>query len=521
MRRISIGARFLGNLKRIVAVALFTLCVASTFISYQPYLFRWDDSDYLQRSIAVSRGFWSGDLHAVVAGIAGSIRPPVMTLLGVPWGRLDSWDAAGKCFVTLAALTSVFAALCLCLLLRIGVKPVFLVIASVCMVASIGPDPAAAVASSANSPFSTHVAAVAFLADGLFSWITLAAILLIPYEARTCSQSIKDAVGRGILWGTILSLGAITKVSFFYFIVLILPALFVLRVRHGGFRSAVTALIAMAVCSTPAAIYWLRWGRPAWDNARNTAFANIPGLNYGPLSQFLLSTIRESPGLVPSTVLAAAAIIYLLFKKRTVLRGVDFLALLSIIGFGVVALASSNREIRFVLPAIVALPFLIAVLMSGEGYSVCGRSALFAAGLVFCGLVAVSLPMRHRPNRQSLGRCDAVLAQAAKCNAKRILLATDNATLNADLMKLALAVSASAGSVEVRTLAYSSAPIEEDFYEILQADQVVFQEIDASSSPIANHRASEYEGFIRRQGGYVSIGIGDDVRVYPIRCNSR
>ena len=511
----------LGKSKWWVAAALFGVCVAPTFISYQPWVFSWDDSDYLQRSIAVSRGFWSGNAHAVVAGMAG-LRPPVMTLLGLPWGRLDSWDAAGKCFITLAALTSLLAASCLCLLLRIGVKPVFLIIASVCVVASIGPDPAAAVASSNGDPFNTHLVAVAFLADGLFAWITLAAILLIPYEARTYSPSIKDAVVRGILWGSILSLGAITKISFFYFIVLIVPVLFVVRLRHGGLGGAFAALTAAAGWLAPAAIYWLRWGRPAWDHAKRASFGRVAGFYDTPLSQFLRNTIRESPGLVPSIVLAAAAIGYLIVKKRTVLRGADFLALLIMIGFGIIALESSNREIRFVFPAIVALPFLIGVLLSGEGHPVCGRSAVLAAAIVFCGLVAVSVPMRHRPSRQSLVRCDAVLAQTARCNAKDILLATDSPTLNADLMRLAIAVSASGASVDVDTLAYEAMygePIEEDFHTISEYDQVVFQDRDALDPPFTNQRASEYERYIRL-GGYVPIRVGDDVSVYSMRCGN-
>lgn len=502
-----------------VSAALFALCVAPTFISYQPWVFRWDDSYYLQRSILVSRGFWSGNMHAVVAGMAG-IRPPVMTLLGLPWGRLDSWDATGKCFITLAALTSLLAASCLCLLLRIGVKPVFLIVASVCVVASIGPNPAAAVVTQTNNQFSPHVTAVAFLADGLFAWITLAAILLIPYEARTYSPSIKDAVVRGILWGSVLSLGAITKISFFYFIVLIVPILFVIRLRHGGLGGAFAALIAASAWSTPVAIYWLRWGQRAWDNAKTSSFGHVAGFFYTPLLQFLRNTIRESPGLVPSIVLAAAAIVYLIAKKRTVLRGSDVLALLIMIGFGIVALASSNREIRYVFPAIVALPFLIAVLMSSEEPPVCGRSAVLAAAIVFCGLVAVSVPMRHRPNRQSLGRCDAVLVQTARCDAKRILLATDSPTLNADLMNLAIAVSASGGLVKVDTLAYKAmygVPIEEDFHAISESDQVIFQDRHALYPPFTNQRAPEYERYIR-QSGYVPIRVGDDVSVYSMRC---
>jgi len=47
--------------------AIFAVCVAPTFISYRPYVFRWDDSGYLQRSIALSRAFWSLDVHGMDA----------------------------------------------------------------------------------------------------------------------------------------------------------------------------------------------------------------------------------------------------------------------------------------------------------------------------------------------------------------------------------------------------------------------------------------------------------------------
>src|SRR5215469_4317107 len=179
----------------LLATALFGLCAAATFITYQPWVFTWDDSDYLWRSIAVSRGLWAGNAHLLGVGMVG-LRPPVMTLLGLPWGRLDSWDDVGKCFITLAALTSLFVALSLFLLLRIGIKPVFLIIASLCLAASLVPDPTAAVSSLAQEgpsrDWSTRAAAVAFLADGLFAWIAFATILLIPYEARWYSASMKD-----------------------------------------------------------------------------------------------------------------------------------------------------------------------------------------------------------------------------------------------------------------------------------------------------------------------------------------
>jgi hypothetical protein len=525
-----------GESKRLVVAALFAFCVAPTFISYQPYLFDWDDADYLLRSIAVSRAFWSGNVHGLGAMV--SIRPPAMTLLGLPWGPLASWDAAGKCFITLAAVISLLAASCLYLLLRIGVKRFFLVVASVCVGASIGPYPHAATTGfgadrhGAVNEFLTHGAATGFLADSLFAWTTLAAVLLIPYEARTPCLSIRGAVVRGILWGSILSLGVMTKLNFFYFIVFIVPtlflitlhhgglrlywrrsprkgtSLFLIRLHHGGLRRALAALIAFACASAPSAVYLVRWGRPAFHNLKASSFGGVADFYYVPLLQFLGNTIRESPGLVLSFVLTAAALIYLVIKRRLMQSWPDFLALLIMIGFGIVVLAATNRQIRYAFPAIVALPFLAGILMSGKGHSAPGPSAALAAGLVFCGLLAAGVPTRHRANRQSLSRSDAVLAQAVRCNAKRIVLATDSPTLNANLMALAIEFSASGASAG--TLAYramSGVPIKEDFRAMSEADQVVFQDGDALSPAFTNQRASEYERYIR-QGGSVPIRVG-------------
>jgi hypothetical protein len=503
-----------------VAAAIYGLSVAPTIISCRPYVYNWDDAEYLQRSMLVSQGVWSGNAHTIGTGMI-SIRPPAMTLLGLPWGPLASWDAAGKCFVTLGWLTGFFAALCLYLLLRIGVKPVFLAIASLCVVASIGPYPATVVASSGPmSEFSTHIAATSFLVDGLLAWIILAAILLIPYEARTYTTSVKGAVAHGILWGLIFSSGTMAKVSFFYFIALVVPMLLAIRFRRSGLRGASAALFGLVVSSAPAIVYWLRWGRAAWENAKQSSFGAVAGFYYIPPWQFLRNTARESPGLAPTLLLAAAALVYLVIKtlhKRTLLRRWDFLALLVIIGFGIVVLASPNREIRFSLPMILATPFLIAILLSGTGNATVDRPAVFAAAVVFCGLAAAALPMRHRPDRRCLAKCDSVLDEAARCNAKRILLATASPTLNVVLMRLAVAVSPSQPSVEVDTLAFSAlsgVPIAEDFRAILKSDEVVFQDQEALRPAYINQRASEYEQYTRQQGRFIPIRVGDDVDVY-------
>jgi hypothetical protein len=504
-----------GKSRWLLVAAVFAFCVAPTFISYQPYLFAWDDADYLARALALSRAFWAGNIHGVIAAMVSG-HPPAMTLLGLPWGPSASWDSAGKCFITLAAVISFLTALCLYLLLRIGLKPLFLAAASMCVLASLGPNLPEANVRFANA----HWYATAFLADSLFAWTALAAVLLIPYEARTHCPSIRGAVMRGILWGSILSLGVMTKLNFLYFILFIVPTLFLIRLHHGGLRSALAALTAFACWSAPSAIYLARYGGPAFALAKTSSFGRTAEFYHLPLLQFLGDTIRESPGLLLSFVLTVTALIYLVVQRRRIFWGTDFLAFLIMIGFGIVVLASNNREIRFAFPAIVALPFLTGILMSGKEHAVSGRSAALAAGLVFCGLLAASVPTAHRATRQILSRADAILAQAAQCNAKRMMLATDSPTLNLFLIHLAIEVSASGASVNVGTLAYEAMrgmPIEEDFHTISEQDLVVFQDRDALSPPFTNKRVSDYERYIRK-GGHLPIRVGGDLTIYSIRC---
>ena len=508
------------NSKRFAAVALFALCVAPTFISYRPYVFTWDDSEYMYRSVMVSRAFWSESLHGIshlraIGEGMYSIRPPAMTLMGLPWGSLTSWDASGKCFITLAAAIGLLAASCLYLLLRIGVDPLYVALASACVGASLGPFPARATA---------HEAATAFLADSLFAWTALAALLLIPHEARTYDASSRGGVLRGILWGGILSLGVMTKVNFLYFIVLILPCLLVIRFRHGGMRSALAAIVALCGCSAPAIIYLARHGAAAFENGKASSFGAVAQFYNTPILEFLSTTVRESPGLAVSLMLTAGALTYLVIRRRSFMREPDFLPLLIILGFGLAVMAAPNRQIRYAFPAIVALPFLAALLMNARGLSMPARSAALASSLAFCCFLAASVPTRYRADRQqTLARSDAVLAQADRCHAKRVLLATDSPTLSQDLLNLAIAVSPEA-SIKVDTLAYkamSGGPIDDDYRAIGESDQVVFQDKAGLSPPFTNLRVPEYERYTRQQLGSNPTRIGQDLSVYSRRCREK
>jgi hypothetical protein len=215
----------------------------------------------------------------------------------------------------------------------------------------------------------------------------------------------------------------------------------------------------------------------------------------------------------------AAALVYLVIKRRLSLLGPDLLALLVMIVFGIVVLSSPSRDIRFDFPAIVALPFLTGILMSGKGQSVSRRSAALAAGLVFCGLLAAGVPTRHRAKIECLSRSYAVLAMATQCNAKSVLLATDSPTLNAYLLDLGRMYSESevGRTGTLASNAMAGAPIELDYRVISEYDQVVFQDRPALSPPFTNQRVLEYERYVQSLG-FSAIRVGNDIKVYSRFC---
>jgi hypothetical protein len=494
------------------AAAAFAVCTAATFISYKPYEFTWDDSDYLLRAIAVNRAFWSGDIHGLGSAMV-SWHTPVMTLLALPWRHLESGAAPGDCFVALAMLIALLAALCLYLLLCIGVKPLFLAIASLCVVASLGPYQAG------EHARHTHDLATRFLADNLFAWTALSATLLIPFEARIPCRSRRSAAMRGILCALILSLGALTKVSFLYFAALVLATLLFIRFRDGKGGIALMWLFAFACCIAPTTAYLVRYGRSAFAAGKAASFGGVANFYNIPLRQFLANTILESPGLLCSLVLLSAALLFLGIRRRSANSLQDWMPFVIMVGYGAIVLASANREIRFGFATIVALPLLVSILLSNQGDALPLPRAALAAGVAFLGLAVATLPMRSRSYQGSLASANAVLARAARCNAKSVLLATDSPSLNIFSMNLASELSSTKSAIQ--TLAYHAVagiPIGDDFAAISNSDIVVFQDEAWLRPKFTNQRRVEYERYMQ-QTGATPIRVANDTNVYAKQCD--
>ena len=518
--RSSLVHHILSKMQWSVAAGIFACCVAPTFISYQSYVFRWDDADYLRRAIEVSRIVWSSHargtahLREIVSAVH-SFRLPTMALLGIPWGPLASWDAAGKCFLTLAILISLFAAVCIFLLARIGVKPLVLTSASVCIFFSIGPIPSSSL---------THHAAIAFMTDYLLAWISVTALLLIPHEVRIGASSICQSLLRGILWGLILSLGTITKISFLYFVVTIASALLITEFFRLGRSNMLAALAGLTCSSIPVALYLVKYGGSALANGETASFGSLATYYETPFLEFVSESVHGSPGLMVFIIFTSIAAGYLAIRKRISLRNPDFVALLIVVGYSIIVLASVSRLIRYSFPTILSLPLLFAVLLSEKAVPLPRKSATLTAAFVFCVLISASLPMRAKAQREaSLGRADAVLSRAIRCNDRSIILATDSPTLNSALLGLAASVTELGPGMRIDTIVNSAmddVPIREDFRVMQNSDMIVFQNDDVLSPPFTNQRVAEYRSFMQSRSDYTHVNIGNDLVAYLKHCGS-
>jgi hypothetical protein len=360
------------------------------------------------------------------------------------------------------------------------------------------------------------------MADSLFAWTAFAAMLLIPYETKIHNPSTTSSVLRGALWGMIFSLGAITKASFLYFIVLIVPVLLMIRIRRCGLRSALVSLILLVACSLPATIYWLRFGLQALTNGWSASFGKAAPLYNVPFLVMLTGVIRDAPGMLLFGLFVIAGGVYAIAKRRNIEAKTTLMPLLFTVVFCAISLASSNRQLRYSFVGFVALPFLLAILMPGKEYVVSCRAASTVTILAFCFMGAAAVPMLHRADSRCLVGSQAVLAQAVESGAKRILLATDSSTLNINLMHVASAVSPSRPDVETNDLAWSASfghPIEDDFREIDRSDLVVFQNEKALDFAFTNLRVSEYEQYTQKRFGSMPFKVVGGIRIYKANHN--
>lgn len=492
-------------IKRLLCVLLFALFLVPTLVSYQPYTFTWDDSDYLGRSLLVGKAFWSADWGGMMQAMP-SIRPPMMTLLAIPWGPWAGWETVGHCFVTLFAAEAFFVGLCLYMLLRIGTRPVLLVLAALCVCASLGSWPQDSV---------PHIFATAFMADSLYAWTILAAFLLIPYELRERPGGSGDDLRRGLLWGGILEAGCLMKASFLCVALAVGPLTVFLRARRRGRASSLRALAVMTLCSLPTALYWLVYGGPALRNGWAASFGKDAGFYHVPLREFIRFTRHNSPGMWMTVLALVGFFVWLFLRRPPAARSAALAPIAIALFFCGLALSSSNREIRYFFPVLVSLPFLLAQFLSLDASPVGRREAIGSAALAFAILLVPGYAMKDRVDRRSFRLCEMVLEQAQQLRAQRVLLATDSPNLNLALLVATSEAGYPRSPFVLDSLACTFQPLwEEDLRKMGEFDLLVVQDAKFLNPPWTNQRAKLYEECARRGGE--PVWASEEIRVYRI-----
>ena len=173
-------------------------------VGYSEYLVTWDDAYLLHRALCFHNAVYTFDLKAMFSCYAILSKSPIMTVVTLPWGAAASGEGAiSLCLVSLALLTWIVALLSYRAALSSGASPWMM---------------AAAALSVWWNPFLASYGGT-FLSDMLLAWTVLLTLLLIPLELATDPQGWVRDVMRGVLWGFVFDVGALTKVTYGYFLV--------------------------------------------------------------------------------------------------------------------------------------------------------------------------------------------------------------------------------------------------------------------------------------------------------------
>ncbi|MGA2793991.1 MAG: hypothetical protein ABSE69_10725, partial [Roseiarcus sp.] len=189
----------------------------------------WDELFFLHRAACVSRAVFDASFDGVDLCFGQMSKSPLMALLLLPAGPINGIVGA----LSIAPVCLALATLSLLVVLgwqlsRIGV-PLIAVVLSV-VAAALSP-----------ALFEGHAP---FLVDDLLSIVVLATLLLLPLEWKAPPKTQGEAALRGALWGTIATLGVLSKLTYFLFLGAIAVPVVLVAYRRTGWRILFTEIIA-------------------------------------------------------------------------------------------------------------------------------------------------------------------------------------------------------------------------------------------------------------------------------------
>lgn len=494
-----------SRVRRWVLLATFLILVSPTVISYSPYPLSWDESYYLGRVICTNQAAYRFSMSALKECLAGTLKGPIMGFVNLPWGPVGGTERGiGLSFIGLTILIWILVVLTYRVCLRGGIPtgPLLLAAVTICL-----------------SPL-LRASAGAMMTDTLLGWCVALGLLLIPLEYARCATGFAPSVWRGLLWSLVINVGMLSKVTFAFFLCLIGVVLIAVRERYSGEYPLRCAFGSSILGSLPAIIIWRYNGliflnvaaMSAWGLAK---YWSIPGMTAsGYVKRYLF---QLGLALIPLAVLSVLFIRGIIIEKQRRLgRILPVLIILLYLG---VAARSQNRDPRFTIPVMIALPLCLAWTTTKSAPRDTPAGSLIVAlvvGALFC------IPMVRRPDIAPINSAGDLLTRLQNSGVKpvRVIIATDGFAYNIDTFLLARQLR-NLRAIQLDTLVYDAAKghkVDEGFRRIDAADYVLFLKPGLTAgADWTRVNAADYRAHCVSVGSLESPDISPVFEVYAIR----
>jgi hypothetical protein len=479
--------------------------VSPTVVNYSPYGLSWDPAYYLHNAICMNHAVYSFSLSRVAECLSHTAKGPIMELVTLPWGRTGgTYWGIGLAFAALALFIWIMVLATYLTCLRGRIPPVSLLLAAGCI---------------CLTPL-LRESGGAMMTDMLLAWCIALALMLIPLEFNEPQTEWWPSIFRGFLWGIVINVGMLSKVTFGFFAGAIGLVLVAIRWRRSGIRPLLCAISGCLAGAAPALLIWLIYGRTFLRFAMLAAWGfgdlySVPGMTAVGYWRRYFGELRWA--LIPLLILFALFIRGLLIEKQG--RLVRLVPIGIVLIYLATASASQNRDPRFTIPVMIAMPLCLAWTNLRSAYQAAMRPAPVLAALLVATLFAI--PMVGKPNIVPIEHAGELLLTLSQGRPTAVLLGTDGGFFNVETVELARQIGGDTlRPVSVDTLVYDEVnkrSLEEGFERIDKADYVLFLKPGNSPGPDwTMRRAKDYRAHCEKVGTLMSAETSSDFDVFKV-----
>lgn len=410
------------HLKFAVRCLITMLAIAPLAISGKITVLRWDDAFFLDRATCVDRALYSLSLTGVDHCLAGMLKSPLMSLLLLPAGQVSRIDQLNVAPLMLAFVTFGLA-IWLAWIAFKARMPLMAFLAATLAIWQCGPI------KDADAPF---------LVDGFFAILVTITMLLPLLEEAEPTTSTTASIERGILWGIVATLGALSKITFGMFGLMAMSIMLGVSLYRSGLKSTLGKSSAAAVvCLIPASAFLL-YGEMYIANGWRSAYGDLAQYYADDFSYWTFVRMYASAaGILYWLSCLAIFVVAVFYARYNRLRFALGLAIAAMaVGYFLMAAHSPNREDRFMWPMWIVLPVALA---GGIAPRDLEPKYFSPPAFTFAFAVAAlcSLPMLARFDLQKVREATELLHFIKTDHAVRVQVVSDTPEFNINTLALA------------------------------------------------------------------------------------